>query len=350
MKPIRVLIVDDSELIRQLLSTILSGDDHIEVIGVAEDPYEARDKIKKLSPDVITLDIEMPKMDGITFLKNIMRLRPLPVVMVSTLTEKGAEITMEALELGAIDFVAKPKVDLLSELPRMAGEICAKIKQAARAKVSNLQVEERIRVAGSQPARAQFKRNALDLIVIGASTGGTLALKDVLSDLPSLMPPIAVVQHMPEKFTTSFADRLNRTSALNVIECDESGMTLKAGSVYIAKGGEHMKLVQRNGGLISLLESSPPVNRHRPSVDVLFDSVAAMENLKVLAVLLTGMGADGANGMGNLKDHGATTVAQDEASSIVWGMPRVAVETGVVDKVLPLNKIAEYLVHYCYKH
>ncbi len=350
MKPVNVLIVDDSELIRALLSSILSSDPHIHVVGTAGDPYEAREKIKQLNPDVITLDVEMPKMDGITFLKNLMRLRPIPVIMVSTLTEKGAQITMEAMAIGAVDFVAKPKADLSNNLNAMGGIICAKVKQAARIRLGAMDLKGPSEGADYRELdRKNFKANKLDLILLGASTGGTIAINKVLSSLPAIMPPIAIVQHMPEKFTASFAERLDRFSQLNVVEADNANSPMQAGTVYLARGGEHLRVVERKGQLLIQLDDSEPVNRHKPSVDVLFSSAAALRGAKIVAALLTGMGADGANGMGQLKDSGAVTIAQDEASSIVWGMPRVAVETGVVDRVLPLNKIAEFLVQACYK-
>lgn len=349
MKKISVLVVDDSELIRSLLTSILSSDAQLEVVGAAEDPLQARDMIKKLNPDVVTLDIEMPKMDGITFLKNIMRLRPTPVVMISTLTEKGAEITLEALSIGAVDFVAKPKVDPSANLQAMAGIICAKVKQAARVKVDSIDAGVGNPRAKQSVDPRKFSKSALDLIVIGASTGGTLALKEVLSGLPEMMPPIAVVQHMPEKFTASFASRLDKECDLRVVEMNEEGQKMEPGHVYIANGGQHMRIMKRGLEYRLYGDDGPAVNRHKPSVDVLFDSVAALRDAHTVAVLLTGMGADGANGMGNLKDIGAVTVAQDEHSSIVWGMPRVAVEMGVVDHVLPLTKISGFLTQRCYR-
>jgi two-component system chemotaxis response regulator CheB len=351
MQRVRALIVDDSALIRNILRSILESDPAIEVIGEAEDPYDAREKIKRLKPDVITLDIEMPRMDGITFLKNIMRLRPLPVLMISTLTEQGAEITIKALELGAIDFIAKPKMNPDEGMLSMAGIICAKVKFAARARVG---VIDQL-VQGNAPIQKRslnaknFSSTALDLIVIGASTGGTTALKQVLKALPAKMPPIAIVQHMPEAFTASFAYRLDRESDLTVSEFSQDNTKLECGHVYVAKGSTHMAIERRGSQLIGRIDSSPPVNRHKPSVDVLFNSVSGWADSRVLAVLLTGMGADGAMGMGALKDRGGITVAQDESSSVVWGMPRVAIENGVVDHVLPLGDVASCLINYCYK-
>lgn len=349
MKLVRVLIVDDSELIRSIMTSILSADPMIEVVGTAMDPFEAREKIKQLNPDVITLDVEMPRMDGITFLKNLMRLRPMRVVMISTLTQQGADVTLEALELGAVDFIAKPRVSKREALLELSGVVQEKVKQAARVSTSALGK------SNLDKARSQIKfdttsctQGGIDLIAIGASTGGTTALKNVLAQLPSDMPPIVIVQHMPDHFTASFAERLDKSSGLAVEEMNRSGTVLQAGHVYIAKGSQHMKISSKNGVLNAYMDDSEPVTGHKPSVNVLFDSVAKLNGLRTIGVLLTGMGSDGAVGLGRMKQNGAVTVAQDEATSVVWGMPRVAIRTGCVDKVLPLNKVAEFLVRVCY--
>lgn len=349
MKTTRVLIVDDSELIRSILTSILSGDPEIEVVGTASDPFEARDKIKQLNPDVITLDIEMPRMDGITFLKNLMRLRPTPVVMISTLTQQGAEITIEALELGAVDFITKPRVSKKDALLELTGVIREKVLHAARVNLASL--------GKSNPALAANKisydttncvQSGIDLIAIGASTGGTTAIKDVLSELPLNMPPIVMVQHMPEQFTASFADRLDKSSAIGVSEVVQSGTALKPGHAYLARGDQHLRVISRHGSLVAELDDSGPVSGHKPSVNVLFDSVAKVSGIRSIGVVLTGMGSDGATGLGRMKHSGAVTVAQDESTSVVWGMPRVAVRAGAVDKVLPIGKVAEFLVRVCY--
>ena len=348
---IKVLIVDDSELIRSLLEGILREDPDFEVVGTAADPYEAREKIKKLSPDVITLDVEMPRMDGITFLRNLMRLRPMPVVMISTLTSKGAETTLQALELGAVDYIAKPRLSVAEELAALSQTIISKLKQAARANVRALehnflrqQFQEPIKIlAGKLPGED------VSLVAIGASTGGTEATKEILAALPAKMPPIVVVQHMPEGFTTSYARRLNGLSKLTVEEFTEPGQPLLPDHVYIAPGSMHLYVGEKSGCLYGHLDDGEPVNRHKPAVDVLFRSVAEVVGSKSIGVLLTGMGMDGARGLGEIKESGAITAAQDERTSVVWGMPRVAIEQGAATEVLPLDRIGQFLVHCCYR-
>lgn len=347
--PIKVLIVDDSETIRRLLTEIMSSDSGLHVVGAAVDPYEARELIKELNPDVITLDIEMPRMDGITFLRNLMRLRPMPVVMISTLTEKGAEVTMEALELGAIDYVPKPRFDVEGKLPTQTAEIILKVKHAARANVRalehNVNQQQFSQPIDPLPADAPNKR--VELIAIGASTGGTEAIKEVLRTLPPQMPPIVIVQHMPAGFTASFAKRLDSLVDLDVEELNASTQLL-VGHVYLAQGGEHMLVSRRGSNFYGGCDDGPEVNRHKPSVDYLFNSVADACGAKAIGIILTGMGIDGAAGMSKMKLQGAATVAQDEASSVVWGMPRIAVQQGAVDEVLPLSAIGQHLVNLCY--
>jgi len=349
-KKIRVLIVDDSELIRVLLNEILSSDNGIEVVGLADDPYDARDKIKLLAPDVITLDIEMPRMDGITFLSNIMRLRPMPVVMISTLTQKGADATMQALELGAIDFVSKPTADVQSRLHGLSAEIIAKVKNAAKANLVALEHCVNPPYIAQAPSISKGSKlgSRIKLIAIGASTGGTEATKEVLGGLPENMPPIVVVQHMPAGFTASYARRLDKLIKLNVEEFHQPSQVLQANHVYIANGDLHMRIQQRAGILKAFSEDGEPVNRHKPSVDVLFDSVAESCGEQALGVILTGMGIDGASGLGKMRASGALTVAQDEESSVVWGMPRVAVQQGAAADVLALKDISRYLVKSSY--
>jgi len=349
-KKIRVLIVDDSELIRVLLNEILSADNGIEVVGLADDPYDARDKIKLLAPDVITLDIEMPRMDGITFLSNIMRLRPMPVVMISTLTQKGADATMQALELGAIDFVSKPTADVQSKLPELSAEIIAKVKNAAKANLVALEHSVNPPYVAQAPVISEGSKlgGRIKLIAIGASTGGTEATKEVLGGLPENMPPIVVVQHMPAGFTASYSRRLDKLIKLNVEEFIGPSQVLQANHVYIANGDRHMRIQQRAGILKAFSEDGEPVNRHKPSVDVLFDSVAESCGEQALGIILTGMGIDGASGLGKMRASGALTAAQDEESSVVWGMPRVAVQQGAAADVLALKDISRYLVKSSY--
>ena len=350
-RPIRVLIVDDSALVRQLLTELLGRDPDIEVVGAAADPFVAREKIRSLSPDVLTLDVEMPKMDGITFLSNLMRLRPMPVVMVSSLTEQGAEVTLEALELGAVDFVTKPKMDLSATLDGYAVEIIAKVKMAASARVrplerrsANIEITPKhsADVILAQGARKIF-RTTDRIIAIGASTGGTEAIKEVLMGLPPDAPGIVIAQHIPEAFSGPFAERMNRSCAMTVCEAND-GQQIVTGHVYIAPGSHHLQ-VERNGArYICRLSDGPPVNRHRPSVDVLFRSVAQNAGVNAIGAILTGMGADGAQGLLEMREAGAPTIAQDERSSVVWGMPGEAVKCGAAELVLGLDDIAGRLM------
>ncbi|WP_455203265.1 protein-glutamate methylesterase/protein-glutamine glutaminase [Kaarinaea lacus] len=346
MAKIKVLIVDDSALVRQLLTEILNSAAGIEVVGVAHDPYMARERFKALNPDVLTLDVEMPKMDGITFLSNLMRLRPMPVVMVSSLTEKGADVTLQALELGAVDFVSKPKSDLAHTLEEYAAEIIAKVKMAASARVRQIKNASPKTVSPKQSAdaviekaaRAKHFKTTDKIIAIGASTGGTEAIKEVLMDLPADTPGIVITQHIPEAFSKPFAKRMDGVTQMTVCEA-HNGQQILPGHVYIAPGNQHLLVARDGARYVCQLNDGPPVNRHKPSVDVLFRSVAQNVGPNAISVLLTGMGDDGAQGMMEMKQAGAATVAQDEKSSVVWGMPGEAVRLGCVDTVLSLTKI-----------
>ena len=341
----RVLIIDDSALVRQVLTEILGADREIEVVGTAPDPYVARDKIKALNPDVLTLDVEMPRMDGLTFLRNLMRLRPMPVVMVSSLTEKGAEVTLDALALGAVDFLSKPKLDVAHGLRDYAEEITAKVKAAARVPVQVLESAaapapklSADAIVSRTPGKKMFHTTD-KIIAVGASTGGTEAIRALLEALPPDAPGIVVTQHIPAAFSRPFAERMDRSSALTVSEAEE-GAPILPGHVYIAPGDRHL-LVERSGArYLCRLDDGPPVNRHRPSVDVLFRSVAVKAGPNAVGVILTGMGDDGARGLLEMHEAGAFTIAQDEKSSVVWGMPGEAVRLEAVDQVLPLHKIA----------
>lgn len=342
--PIRVLIIDDSALVRQMLSEILGSDPDIEVVDTAQDPLVAREKIKKYNPDVLTLDVEMPRMDGITFLGNLMRLRPMPVVMISSLTEKGGDLTLQALELGAVDFVSKPKVDVQHGLEEYGEEIRAKVKTAAKAHVRQLRDMPSASPKLSADAiltTASGKRHFKTtdrIIAIGASTGGTEAIKEVLLRMTPDAPGIVITQHIPEAFSAPFAKRMNNAAAMTVYEAQD-GQQILPGHVYIAPGGRHL-LVERDGArYVCRLNDGPPVSRHKPSVDVLFRSVAVNVGPNAVGVILTGMGDDGAEGMREMKEAGAQTIAQDERTSVVWGMPGEAVARGVVDCILPLEKI-----------
>lgn len=346
MKKIKVLIVDDSSVIRGIVREIISQDEMLEVVGEAQDPYVARDQIKKLNPDVITLDVEMPKMDGITFLGNLMRLRPMPVIMLSTLTTKGADITLEALELGAVDFIAKPSFEALLE-NRMAfkDSLIEKLKSAFEVDQKSFKLTSAIQ-QDKEGTALEFSgcKRANHLIAIGASTGGTEAIKQVLTTLPANAPPIVITQHIPPKFSERFATRLNKNCKVTVQEA-KHGQKIKVGNVYVAPGDKHLKIAVKGGSLFCTLEDSEPVNRHKPAVDVLFESLEEIAN-NVQAVLLTGMGQDGANGMLKLKNAGARTIVQDKASSLIWGMPGRAFAINAHTEDLPLASIAtELLTH-----
>lgn len=366
MKKIKVLIVDDSALVRKMLQEMLSSDPELEIVGTASDPYMAREKIKELHPDVLTLDIEMPRMDGVTFLKNLMRLHPLPVVMVSTLTERGADITFEALELGAVDFVTKPKIDLVNTFEQYQTEICRKVKTAAR--VSKMMLERKyaryiqntqkpkIRqpisvteklsvdaVIGKKSFNRRHFKTTDKVVALGASTGGTEAIKEVLMKLPASAPGIVITQHIPAAFSLPFAQRMDSLSAMTVLQA-EDGQQILPGHVYIAPGDRHL-LVERDGArYVCRLNDGPPVNRHKPSVDVMFRSVVQNVGPNAIGVLLTGMGDDGARGLKELQAVEAPTIAQDEKTSVVWGMPGEAVKLGAADSILPLESIAQKIL------
>jgi len=345
---IKVLIVDDSALVRKVLTEMFSKDTDIEVVGTAQDPLVARTKIKQLNPDVLTLDVEMPRMDGLTFLSNLMRLRPMPVVMVSSLTQKGADVTLSALELGAVDFVGKPAA-LGSGLDEYADEIIEKVKIAAGAHVhSPRHVSARpIKTTSNQSADAVLKKTALPkhfrttekIVALGASTGGTEATAEVLRSLPSNFPGIVISQHLPSSFSESYAQRLDSFCQMKV-KLAQHGEQIIPGHVLIAPGTHHL-IVKRDGArYVCSLNDGPPVNRHRPSVDVMFRSVAQNVGSNAVGVILTGMGADGADGLKEMRDAGASTIGQDEATSVVWGMPGEAFKRGGVEVVSPLTKVA----------
>ena len=350
-KKIRVLVVDDSAVMRQLLTEILCSDPDIEVVGTAPDPYIAREKIKLLNPDVLTLDVEMPRMDGLAFLRNLMRLRPMPVVMCSSLTQHGAAVAFDALSLGAIDFVAKPMIDVAHGIRDAAQEIISKVKMAAHAQVRPLVdvpaliVKDRHDAGAVLPKRSAPTHFATTdrIIAIGASTGGTEAIKQVLAQLPSDIPGIVIAQHIPKAFSGPFAQRMDANSLLNVCEASD-GQPILAGHVYIAPGDQHL-LVVRNGARYQCrLSDGELVNRHRPSVDVLFRSVAQSAGRNSIGVMLTGMGRDGAEGMKEMREAGAMTIAQDEKSSVVWGMPGAAWQIGAVQSLHGLHQIAARIV------
>ncbi len=340
----KVLIIDDSALVRQLLTDILSADPGLEVVGTASDPLIAREKIKLLKPDVLTLDVEMPRMDGLQFLANLMRLHPLPVVMVSSLTEAGAEVTLKALELGAIDFVTKPKLDIARGLTEYGSVLCEKVRDAAKAKVIALPSRP-VQKEAARPvsASAIAFRTTDRLIAIGASAGGTEALRVVLEQMPADAPAIVITQHIPAEFSRPFAERLNKHSAMVVMEAKD-GDPILAGHAYVAPGGRHLEVVRDGARWRCRITDDPPVNRHRPSVDVMFHSVIKAVGKNCVAAILTGMGDDGARGLLALRELGVHTIAQDEATSVVWGMPGTAVRMGAAIDVLPLDQVAARLL------
>ncbi len=350
---IKVFIVDDSAVVRQVLQAVLQRDPAIEVIGVAPDPLFALQRMKLGTwPDVLVLDVEMPRMDGITFLKQLMIEHPLPVVICSTLTEKGAQTTLDALAAGAVAVVTKPRVGLKDFLLEQTAEFGQTIKAAARARTANLGAARRMPDAVAAPpspaplAAAHVLRDTTEkVIAMGMSTGGTVALERVLTQLPATLPGIAVVQHMPEKFTAAFAARLDQLCALTVREARD-GERLLPGCVLIAPGGRHMQL-RRSGAQYHVeVRDGPPVNRHRPSVDVLFRSVAQCAGRNALGIILTGMGDDGARGLKDMRDAGARTVAQDESSSVVFGMPKEAIRLGAADRVLALGDVPGAMIDF----
>ncbi len=354
MEKVRVLIVDDSALMRKLLSAMLGSDPEIEVVGVAADPLIAREKIKQLNPDVLTLDVEMPHMDGLTFLENLMRLRPMPVVMLSSLTESGADVTLRALELGAVDFFTKPANDLANSLADSAQEICSKVKLAARSKpraytavqkiASMSEISPKLSADAVLPrSQAPGTRGSTRIIAIGASTGGTEAIRVVLESMPPDAPPIVITQHIPAAFSGPFAARMDHCSAMRVCEARD-GQPIQRGHAYIAPGGEHLLVMWDGAKHVCRLHDGPQVNRHKPSVDVLFRSVAASVGAAAIGALLTGMGDDGARGLLELRDGGAPTLVQDDASSVVWGMPGAAWKLGAANEMLSLERIAARLL------
>lgn len=345
-KKIKVLVVDDSALIRKLLSQLLAEDPEIEVVGTAADPYAAREKIKELNPDVLTLDIEMPRMDGLTFLRNLMRLRPMPVVMVSSLADRGAEVALDALAFGAVDYVTKPKIDVAHTLADYAQEIIAKVKMASAARIQPRNelrpaaVKSSADAASAAAVPPKHFKTTDSILAIGASTGGTQAIRMVLEMLPPDAPGVVIAQHIPEAFSRPFAERMNRCSALQVRQADDGDWILP-GHAFIAPGDRHLLVVRDGARYRCRLYDGPPVNRHRPSVDVLFRSVAQCAGANAAGVLLTGMGEDGAAGLAEMHAAGAFTIAQDEKTSVVWGMPGAAVRLGGADMVLPVDRIAE---------
>ncbi len=346
MAKTRVVVVDDSALVRSLLTEIINRQPDMQCIGAASDPIVAREMIRNLNPDVITLDVEMPRMDGIDFLSKLMRLRPMPVVMVSTLTERGAEVTLKALELGAIDFVAKPKIGVADGLRQLGADITEKIRTAAKAQVKKLVSAPAPAADAARtvaPVASLGRLSTEKLVFIGASTGGTEATKEVLMALPPDCPAVMITQHMPAGFTTSYAARLDGLCRIRVAEARD-GERVLPGHAYLAPGGLHLSVERSGANYIARVQDGEPVNRHKPSVEVLFKSAARVVGPNALGIMLTGMGADGARAMREMRDAGSYNVCQDEASCVVFGMPREAIAAGAAHEVLPLSRIAPALL------
>lgn len=352
MAKIRVIVVDDSALVRSLLTEIINKQPDMECIGAAHDPLIAREMIREMNPDVITLDVEMPRMDGLDFLSRLMRLRPMPVVMVSTLTEQGAEITLRALEMGAVDFVAKPRIGVSSGLKELSTEIADKIRTAAVAQVGRrtpaaAAIAAKANVpagAATPPTRSILARASTEKVIcIGASTGGTEAIREVLVPLPADSPAIVITQHMPPGFTTSFAARLDSMCKIRVKEATD-GERILPGHAYIAPGGKQFRIDRSGANYVAVVEDTEPVNRHKPSVEVLFHSAAKVLGPNAYGVMLTGMGGDGAQAMKEMRDAGSYNICQDEATCVVFGMPRMAIQAGAAHEVLPITQIAPTLM------
>jgi two-component system chemotaxis response regulator CheB len=352
---IKVAIVDDSALIRSVMTEIVNSQSDMEVVGVAPDPLVARDLIKRVNPDVLTLDVEMPKMDGLDFLEKLMRLRPMPVLMVSSLTERGSEITLRALELGAVDFVTKPKISIQSGMREYTELITDKIRAAARARIKPRSLPAAGATGQAVPQSPQLPQlrspltSSEKLIIIGASTGGTEAIREFLMQMPSDCPGILIAQHMPEGFTTSFAKRLDSLCKISVSEAQGNERVLP-GHAYIAPGHSHLLLTRSGANYMTRLDQGEPVNRHRPSVDVLFRSAALAAGKNAVGVILTGMGKDGAQGMLEMRTAGAHNFAQDEASCVVFGMPREAIAIGAAHEVAPLQALPGLVLGHLATH
>ncbi len=339
---IKVLIIDDSAIVRQVLAKIINSHPAMTVAGTAADPYIARDKIKQLNPDVLTLDVEMPRMDGHQFLRNLMRLHPMPVIMISSLAGKRTEAKLQALKLGAVDFIHKPPLTSTNRLDLFADEVCKKIKHAAEIDKEHLQATstDHVTLDAGQPATVSRKNN--QVLAIGASTGGTIALHNLMNRLPQNTPGTVIVQHIPGSFSGPFAKRLDALSPMKIKEA-EDGENILQGHAYVAPGTQHLTIYKDGEFYRCRLADTEPVNRHRPSVDVLFNSVAECAPKNSMGVILTGMGKDGANGLLCIKNSGSPTIAQDKASSVVWGMPGSAVALNAADEVLPLDDIAHHI-------
>lgn len=352
MNKIKVLVVDDSAVVRQTMKDILSSDPHIEVIGVAADPFIAAERIKESVPDVITLDVEMPRMDGITFLKKLMCQHPIPVVMCSSLTEIGSETAFKALEYGAVDIIQKPRLGVRQYLEESKIIICDAVKAAAKVKPRHISTKPfyippklTADAVISKPTSHAMVQTTEKVVAVGASTGGTEALKELLTALPEDAPGIVIVQHMPENFTRAFANRLNSICRVTVKEAENDDTVIR-GRALIAPGNKHTLLKRSGARYYVEVKDGPLVSRHRPSVDVLFRSAARYAGKNAIGIIMTGMGDDGAKGMLEMKETGAFNIAQDKASCVVFGMPKEAIKLNAVDKIVPLDAIAKLIMSY----
>lgn len=340
---IKVLVVDDSALVRSLLSEIIDKTPGLELVGAAPDAFVARDMVNQFTPDVITLDVEMPRMDGLSFLEKLMAARPTPVVMISTLTEEGADATLRALELGAVDFLPKPKLGVSEGIREYAELIVEKIMTASKVRVKALQKHQKSEISSGEKILAKQLQSTEKIIAIGASTGGTEAIKELLMQFPSAMPGVVMTQHMPAGFTRTYAERLNKSTRLHVVEA-KGGERILPGHAYLAPGGYHLVIARSGADYVLKLSDAEPLHRHRPAVDVMMESVAKVGGKNVIGVLLTGMGKDGAKGMLDIRQNGGYTFAQDEASCVVYGMPKEAVAVGGVDQTVELSKMGDAIL------
>ncbi len=340
---VKVLVVDDSALVRSLISEIINKAPGLELVGAAPDAFVARDMVNQFAPDVITLDVEMPRMDGLSFLEKLMAARPTPVVMISTLTEEGADATLRALELGAVDFLPKPKLGVAEGIREYAELIVEKIMTASKIRVKPLQRKASVEVSSNEKVSLKQLQSTEKIIAIGASTGGTEAIKDLLVQFPSAVPGIVMTQHMPPGFTRTYAERLNKCTRLHVVEA-KGGERILPGHAYLAPGGFHLIVARSGADYVVKLSDAEPLHRHRPAVDMMMESVAKVGGKNVIGVLLTGMGKDGAQGMLDIRNQGGFTFAQDEASCVVYGMPKEAVAIGGVDQTIELAKMGEAIL------
>jgi len=338
-RKIKVLIIDDSALIRSVLKEVINNFPDMEAVGAASNPLQAREMIKTLNPDVLTLDVEMPEMDGLTFLEKLMRLRPMPVLMISSLTERGSDAALRALELGAVDFLPKPKLGIVEGIQEYADEIAGKIRTAFKTKIRPRSQEASSALVALPSLGSRFSTTE-KVIAVGSSTGGTEAIKELLVRMPADAPGILIAQHMPQAFTKSFANRLDGLCKIKVVEA-EGNERILPGHAYIAPGHSHLLLKRSGANYMTELSQSAPVNHHRPSVEVLFRSVAQYAGKNAIGIMLTGMGKDGAVGMLEMRQAGAYNLAQDEASCVVFGMPREAIAVGAVDEVVPIQEMTQ---------